>query len=228
MLALNASVGDAATNCYDFSKSAAETQYHVGDMLQTQHGAINLLNLVSEDGTATQPNPQGATIHNNVPIPGQGENPSLLNHGGLTIQVVPQNRKSSVTLKFAENTGIADNQLWNFGVNGNRKVWRGQLSTLDGQYLGSQQNGGRVRIAVNATPDAPPSYWVRGTVTLTADPVNPQLANRGISKFSFGRSSQLLVDDVCMTDRSWRMPDWMEARPGFGGTPDLDERIHAR
>lgn len=199
-MTLQASVSDAATNCYDFSKPAADTQYHVGDTLQTQHGVINLFELVNEDGNAAQQNPQGATIHNNVPIPGQGENPSLLNHGGMIVQVVPKTRKSSVTLKFAENTGIADNQLWNFGANGNRKVWRGQLSTLDGQYLGSQQNGGRVRIAVNATPDAPPSYWVRGTVTLTSDPVNPQLANRGISKFSFGRSSQLMTDDVCMTD----------------------------
>jgi len=104
----------AATNCYDFSKPAADTQYHVGGTLQTEHGVINLLELVNEDGNATQPNPQGATIHNNVPIPGQGENPSFLNHGGLTVQVVPETRKSSVTFKFAENTGITDNQLWNF------------------------------------------------------------------------------------------------------------------
>ena len=204
-LLLNTSVINAATNCYDFSKPAVGTQYHDGQTIPTQHGVVNVLKLVDEDGNATPPNDLGAEIHNSVPIPEQSENPSLLNHGNLTIQVVPENRKSSVTFKFAENTGIADNQMWNFGVNGKRKVWRGQMSALDGQYLGSQQNGGRVRIAVNATPDGPqpdgsPSYWVRGTVTLTSDPVNPKLANRGISKISFGRSSQLKVDDVCMTD----------------------------
>ena len=108
---------------------------------------------------------------------------------------------STVTMKFAENTGITDQQLWNVGVNNERKIWKGQLSTLDGQSLGESPYGGRVRIAVGGVVDPrPDSYWVRGMVTLVSDPVNPLIPNRGIQMFSFGRSSQLLIDDVCMTE----------------------------
>ena len=194
-------MGYSATQCYDFSKPAEGTVYQVGQTIPTQHGTVHLRKVFAENGDPMRPNPQGATIHNNVPIPGQGQNPSLLNHGGMTVQVIPQNRVSSVTMKFAENTGATDNQLWNLGVNGKRRVWRGQLSALNGQYLGAAQAGGRVLVSVNAVPDSPTlPTWVRGTLTLTADPVNPNLPNRGIERFSVGRSSQLIIDDVCMTE----------------------------
>lgn len=201
VLALSSAVSHAATYCYDFS-NLADTDYQVGQTITTPHGDINLLQVFAENGNPMQPNPEGAMLHDNVPIPGQGQNPSLWNHGGMTIQVVPNNRMSAVTLKFAENTGATDQQLWNFGVNGQRRIWRGQLSTLDGQYLGmAPPAGGRVRIAVGGVLDPrPESYWVRGMVTLVSDPVDPLLPNRGIGRFSLGRSSQLLIDDVCMTE----------------------------
>lgn len=198
VLALSGAVGHAATYCYDFS-NLADTDYQVGQTIPTEHGAINLLQVFDENGNPMQPNPNGASLHNNVPIPGQGQNPSLWNHGGMTIQVVPNSPMSVVTLKFAENTGATDQQLWNFGVNNERRIWRGQLSTLDGQSLGQPTFGGRVRIAVGGV-QIPDSYWVRGMVTLASDPVNPLLPNRGIERFSIGRSSQLLIDDVCMTE----------------------------
>ncbi|GJL66392.1 MAG: hypothetical protein NPIRA05_13630 [Nitrospirales bacterium] len=200
VLALSGAVSHAETYCYDFSNFAS-TGYEVGDTISTAHGDINLLEVFDENGNPMQPNPNGLTSHNNVPIPGQGENPSLFNHGGFTIQVVPNSRMSAVTLKFAENTGSTDQQLWNFGVNNERQIWRGQLSTLDGQSLGESTYGGRVRIAVGGVVDTDPnSYWVRGMVTLASDPVNPGLPDRGIDRFSIGRSSQLLIDDVCMTE----------------------------
>ncbi|GJL51830.1 hypothetical protein [Candidatus Nitrospira salsa] len=200
VLALSGAVSHAETYCYDFS-NFANTGYQVGQTIPTQHGDINLLEVFDENGNPMQPNSNGVTSHNNVPIPGQGQNPSLLNHGGFTIQVVPNSRMSSVTLKFAENTGATDQQLWNVGVNNERQIWRGQLSTLDGQSLGQPTFGGRVRIAVAGVVDSDPdSYWVRGMVTLASDPVNPLLPDRGIDRFSIGRSSQLLIDDVCMTE----------------------------
>ena len=157
--------------------------------------------MLDESLNSMLPNPSGLTSYQNVPIPGQGENPSLKNHGGYTIQVVPNTPMSVVTLKFAENTGAADQQLWNVGVNNERHIWRGQLSALDGQSLGESTYGGRVRIAVGGVVDPrPDSYWVRGMVALASDPVNPLLTNKGIEMFSFGRNSQLLIDDVCMTE----------------------------
>ncbi|GJL53452.1 MAG: hypothetical protein NPIRA02_05840 [Nitrospirales bacterium] len=198
VLALSGAVSHAETYCYDFSNFAS-TGYEVGDTISTAHGDINLLEVFDENLNPMLPNPSGLTSHNNVPIPGQGENPSLFNHGGFTIQVVPNSPMLAVTLKFAENTGATDQQLWNFGVNNERQIWRGQLSTLDGQSLGEPTYGGRVRIAVGGV-QMPDSYWVRGMVTLASDPVNPLLPNRGIERFSFGRSSQLIVDDVCMTE----------------------------
>jgi len=198
VLALSGAVSHAETYCYDFS-NFANTDYEVGQTIPTAYGDINLLEVFDENGNPMQPNE--ITTLNNVPIPGQGQYPSLLNRGGFTIQVVPNSRMSSVTLKFAENTGATDQQLWNFGVNNERQIWRGQLSTLDGQSLGEPTYGGRVRIAVGGVVDSDPdSYWVRGMVALTSDPVNPGLPDRGIERFSFGRSSQLIIDDVCMTE----------------------------
>ncbi len=198
VLALSGAVSHAETYCYDFSNFSG-TGFQVGQTIPTQHGDINILEVFDENVNPMQPNPNGLTSHNNVPIPGQGENPSLFNHGGFTIQVVPNSPMSTVTLKFAENTGATDQQLWNFGVNNERKIWRGQMSTLDGQSLGEPTYGGRVRIAVGGV-QMPDSYWVRGMVTLASDPVNPLLPDRGIERFSFGRSSQLIIDDVCMTE----------------------------
>ena len=196
VLALSGAVSHAATYCYDFS-NLAESGHKVGQTITTPHGDINLLQVFNENGDPMQPN--AITTHPNVPIPGQGEPPSLWDKGGFTIEVVPNTRMSSVTMKFAENTGAVE-QLWNFSVNEQRRIWRGQLSTLDGEYLGNPPPaGGRVRIAVGGV-QIPESKWVRGMVTLSSDPVIPTLPNRGIGSFSFGRSSQLLIDDVCMTE----------------------------
>ena len=198
VLALSGAVSHAETYCYDFSDFAS-MGYEVGDTISTEHGDINLLEVFNEDLNPMLPNPNGVASYNNVPIPGQGENPSLKNYGGFTIQVVPNSLISTVTLKFAENTGITDQQLWNFGVNNERRIWRGQLATLDGESLGESPYGGRVRMAVGGV-QMPDSYWVRGMVTLASDPINPFIPNRGIQRFSIGRSSQLLIDDVCMTE----------------------------
>ncbi len=198
VLALSGAVSHAETYCYDFSDFAS-TGYEVGDTISTEHGDINLLEVFNEDLNPMLPNPNGVASYNNVPIPGQGKNPSLKNYGGFTIQVVPNSLISTVTLKFAENTGITDQQLWNFGVNNERRIWRGQLATLDGESLGESPYGGRVRMAVGGV-QMPDSYWVRGMVTLASDPINPFIPNRGIQRFSIGRSSQLLIDDVCMTE----------------------------
>ena len=103
-LALNGAVSHAETYCYDFSDFAS-TGYEVGDTISTAHGDINLLEVFDESLNPMLPNPNGLTSYHNVPIPGQGENPSLRNHGGFTIQVVPNTPMSAVTLKFAENTG---------------------------------------------------------------------------------------------------------------------------
>ncbi len=198
VLALSGAVSHAETYCYDFS-NLSETAYEEEQTIPTQHGDINLRKVFNENGDPMQL----GSIESwpNVPIPGQGENPSLFNHGGFTIQVVPNTRMSAVTLKFAENTGAIDQQLWNFGVNGQRRIWKGQMSTLDGEYLGLPQPGGRVRVAVGGVVDPrPDSYWVRCTVTLVSDPVNSALPNRGIGRFAIGRSSQLILDDVCMTE----------------------------
>ena len=198
VLAFSSVVSHAETYCYDFS-NFANAGYEVGQTITTEHGDINLMEVFDENVNPMQPNPNGLTSYHNVPIPGQGENPSLKNHGGFTIQVVPNSPMSAVTLKFAENTGITDQQLWNFGVNNERRIWRGKMSALDGQFLGESTFGGRVRIAVGGV-QIPDSYWVRGMVTLASDPINPLLPDRGIQMFSIGRSSQLLMDDVCMTE----------------------------
>ncbi|MGB0910557.1 MAG: hypothetical protein ACPGYT_09355 [Nitrospirales bacterium] len=198
VLALSGAVSHAETYCYDFSNFSA-TGLQVGQTISTASGDINILEVFDESLNSMEPNPSGLTNYHNVPIPGQGETPSLKNHGGFTIQVVPNTPMSTVTLKFAENTGSTDQQLWNVGVNNERQIWRGQLSTLDGQSLGESTYGGRVRLAVGGV-QIPDSYWVRGMMTLASDPVNPLNPNKGIQMFSFGRSSQLLIDDVCMTE----------------------------
>jgi len=195
ILALSGSAAYAGTQCYDFSGPAPDTVYQIGQTVNARHSVIHLQQLMTDNGPM---NPGDAKIEN-TPLP-QGQVPAL-GLQRIVTQVVPQKRVHRVTFKFAENTGADDQQVWNFGANGDRRIWKGRLSELNGQYLGKQQYGGRVRVTVNAVPDSQTlPTWVRGTVTLEADPVVPLFPNRGIGVFAMGRSSQLKIDDVCLTE----------------------------
>ncbi len=194
VLALSGSVAYGGTQCYDFSGPAPDTVYQIGQTVNARHSVIHLQKLMTDDGPM---NPGDARIEN-TPLP-QGQVPAL-GIQRIVTQVVPQKRVQRVTFKFAENTGPDDQQVWNFGANGDRRVWKGRLSELNGQYLGKPEYGGRVRVTVNAVPDSQTlPTWVRGTVTLEADPAVPLFPKRGIGVFAMGRSSQLKIDDVCLT-----------------------------
>jgi len=196
ILALSGSVVYAGTQCYDFSGPAPDTTYQVGQTVNAKHSVIHLHRFQTENGPSTTPNPEARIVNS---VLSQGQVPSL-SISQIVTQVVPQKRVQRVTLKFAENTGLGDNQLWNFGVNGEQRIWHGQLAHLNGQKMGQANVGGRVRVSVDAVPDSQTlPTWVRGTLTLEADPTLP-LPNRGIQTFSIGRSSTLNIDDVCVTE----------------------------
>ena len=89
-------------------------------------------------------------------------------------------------------------QNWNLGANGELLEWGGTLLEQDGENIGKAPNGGRVSVSVEETVSQL-SGWVEGTLTLESNPVNSSAPNRGISRFAIGRTSQLLIDDVCMT-----------------------------
>ena len=71
---------------------------------------------------------------------------------------------------------------------------------MDGKVLGKPGEGGKVRVSVSATPDGGESYWVRGTVTLKHQG-SLLMPKKGIKQFSFGASTQLHIDDVCITEK---------------------------
>ncbi len=185
----------AGTHCYDFSGPADRTTYEVGQTVNARHSVINLQTLQTEDGSPQDP---GKAEIRRSGLP-QGEPPALWIHA-ITAHVVPQKRVQQVTLAFAENTGQDDQQTWNLGINGEQRIWRGRLARLNNEKLGENRFGGKVQVSVNATPDSPDlPTWIRGTLTLQADPLLPA-ANRGIKTFLIGRSSQLFIDNVCITE----------------------------
>ena len=181
----------AQTTCYRFDNPPVNTVYEVGQTLNTQNADINILRFIGGINVGN------ARISESNII--DGGQPSLL-ISAATVQVIPNQRIQSVTLRYAENVPPVNNpQGWNLGANGDLLQWSGTLSAQNGVHLGKPGFGGRVAITV--TEDlAPSSGWVEGTLTLESDPLLPLLPNRGIGRFAMGRTSQFLVDDVCLSE----------------------------
>lgn len=192
-LALSGNLAQAATECYDFEKPAVGTQYRVGDTVNAAHSVITLYPLFDE---ALQPGARDGhaeiTELNLLQTP-----PSLRLASRISLRIVPQKRIKRVTLNYAENTGADNNQLLNLGVNGELRAWRGTLSVQNGQHMGTIDAGGQVNVSV--THQAGGGNWVTGTLTLESDPVFPWLPGRGIETIMIGRSSQLILDKVCLS-----------------------------
>ncbi|MCA9471349.1 MAG: hypothetical protein MRJ96_09580 [Nitrospirales bacterium] len=194
---LSASVVQAGTKCYDFSQPPVGTEYHIGDTLNLRHSVINVRPLVNRDGPASNDSAVAEIHAGNLP---QGGAPSL-RMSSIVAQVIPNKLVKTMTLKFAQNLGSdPSKRIVNIGVNGQSLSLNGSLDRADGKVLGKADKGGKVRISVQATPDGGDSYWVRGTVTLTSASPLP-LPQKGIKQFSFGASTQLFIDDVCMTEK---------------------------
>ena len=194
---LSGSVVQAGTKCYDFSGPPLDTTYQIGDTLNLRHSVINVRELVNEDGPASNATAKAVIHAGNLP---QGGAPSL-RMSSIVAQVIPNKLVKKMTLKFAQNLGSdPSKRLLNFGVNGDRRAFNGSLDQMDGKVLGKAGQGGKVRVSVSATPDGGDSFWVRGTVTLNPTKGLP-LPGKGIKKFSFGASTQLYIDDVCITEK---------------------------
>ena len=194
---LSASVVQAGTKCYDFSKPEVGTTYSIGQTLDLKHSTINVRRLVNKDGPASNDTAVAEIHAGNLP---QGGAPSL-RMNSIVAQVVPNKLVKKMTLKFAQNLGSdPSKRLVNFGVNGDRRAFNGSLEQMNGKVLGKADQGGKVKVSVSATPDGGDSFWVRGTVTLTPTKGLP-LPMKGIKKFSFGASSQLFIDDVCIEEK---------------------------
>lgn len=183
----------AATICYTLDKLPLDTQYEAGSVVNAEHVTVNFHPYYSEDLVPVQDPGNAVIIDTNI----LGTAPTLRLASKILMQVMPNQRVRQVTVEYAENTGADNNQVVNLGVNGAIRSWRGTLSEQDGQHIGKRDYGGRVNISVTQQPHGT-GNWVKGTVTLVSDPVNPNIPNRGIDRFAFGRSSQLLIDNICM------------------------------
>ncbi|MGB0910552.1 MAG: hypothetical protein ACPGYT_09330 [Nitrospirales bacterium] len=194
---LSASVAQAGTKCYDFSKPPVGTEYKIGQTLNLRHSVINVRPLINRDGPASNDSAVAVIHAGNLP---QGGAPSLWMKS-IVAQVVPNKIVKKMTFKFAQNLGSdPSKRIVNLGANGQRMTFNGSLARMDGKVLGKPGNGGKVRLSVSATPDGGDSHWVRGTVTLKPIKGIP-LPNKGIKQVSFGVSTQLHIDDVCMEEK---------------------------
>ncbi len=193
---LSASVAQAGTKCYDFSNPPVGTEYHIGDTLNLRHSVVNVRQLVNKDGPASNANSMAVIHAGNLP---QGGAPSLWMKS-IVAQVIPKKLVKEMTFKFAQNLGTdPSKRIVNIGANGERVTFNGSLGRMDGKVLGKPGHGGKVRLSVSATPDGGDSHWVRGTVTLKR--VGIPLPNKGVKQFSFGASTQLHIDDVCIEEK---------------------------
>ena len=91
---INSQAVSAQTHCYNFDNPAVGTEYHEGQTLNTQHADINVLRFINGR------NPGKATISDSLII--DDAKPSLLIRTA-TVQVLPDQRVQSVTLRYAEN-----------------------------------------------------------------------------------------------------------------------------
>ena len=186
----NAPTVQAQTSCYSFDNPPVTMIYEVGQTINTQNADINVMQFTGGINIGN------ARISESNIIDGGA--PSLL-IAAATVQIIPNQRVQSVSLRYAEAVPAVDNpQGWNLGANDDLLQWSGTLSAQDGVQLGKPNYGGRVSISVNETL-APSSGWVEGTLTLESNPMVPFLPNRGIGKIEIGRTSQLLIDDFCLT-----------------------------
>lgn len=190
MASFNAS---AASQCYSFDKMQEGRDFKVGDSVNAKRALIEFypyfnenLEPVQDDGVAK--------IENNAILDSP---PTLHLLSKILFRVTPNKRVKRVTVRYAENTGVDNNQIVNLGVNGELLSWRGTLGEKEGSNMGLVDVGGRVSVHVTREPHGD-GNWVKGTLTLESDPIYPWLPNRGIDRFALGRSSQLLVDDVCL------------------------------
>ncbi len=183
---LSVSVAQAGTKCYDFSGPDVGTVYKEDQKLDTRHATINLQHFRTTSGPSTY-GVQEAVISDFDHA--QGGAPSL-RMTSIVSQIVPKKPVKRITLKYAENTGGAYQQ--NFGVNGERKVLEGGLAQINKQTFGKQRFGGPAQVLVTSEPHG---NFVRGTVEVNA-------ARGGSIKYiAFGGSSQLFIDNVCMTEK---------------------------
>ncbi|MEJ2622498.1 MAG: hypothetical protein P8163_20280 [Candidatus Thiodiazotropha sp.] len=181
----------AATVCYPFDKVEDKT-FAPGDQKQFDKALITFYEYYNED---MQQVPDGHASVINSGIIGE---PPVLSFRQILVQVVPEQRIKRVTLDYAENKGTDNNQVVNLGINNEIKSWSGTFHRMNGKKLGQKDYGGLVNISVTQQPHAEVGNWVEGTLTLEADPAQPNLPDRGISRFAVGRSSQLQIDNVCL------------------------------
>ncbi len=192
-LALAAVNAQAAIKCYPFDKPALGTQYEAGDVVNPRHATIQFYPYFNEDIEPVQDSGMAEISNSNV----FGTPPVLRLANRILMRVQPNQRLKRVTIDYAENTGADNNQIVNLGVNGEIRAWRGTLDEQNGEKMGLLDVGGQVSVKVTQQPHGD-GNWVKGNVTLASDPVFPWLPNRGIDRFAFGRSSQLLIDNVCL------------------------------
>ena len=197
VLSLSGSMAYAGTQCYDFSNPPVGTKYAVGETVNARHSKINLQQFMTVNGPSQSGVQEAEVIQSNI---AQGGSAPSLKLTSVVAQVIPHKRVKEITMKYAENVGISGQHDINLGANGERRVWHGTLDQLDGQVLGKQKFGGKVRVSVTADP-VPGGYWRRGTLTLTSlGAKNPLFPNKGIQVMAMGQPSQLVVDDFCATE----------------------------
>ncbi len=183
----------AAIKCYPFDKLESGTRYEAGDVVNAEHATVQFYPYYNEDIEPVQDSGFAEVSGTNI-LDGP---PTLRLASKILMRVLPNQRIKRVTVDYAENTGQDNNQLVNLGINGEIRAWRGTLDEQNGQTMGLIDVGGQVSVTVTQQPHGDGS-WVRGNVTLVSDPVFPWLPNRGIDRFAFGRSSQLLLDNICL------------------------------
>ncbi len=183
---LSVSVAQAGTKCYDFSGPEVGTKYEKDQKLDTRYATINLQHFRTTNGPSTF-GVQEAEISDYDHA--QGGAPSL-RMTSIVSQIVPKKPVKKITLKYAENTGGAYQQ--NFGVNGERRVLEGGLAQINKQTFGKRRFGGPAQVLVTSEPHG---NFVRGTVEVNA------IRGGSIKYIAFGGSSQLFIDNVCMTEK---------------------------
>ncbi len=195
LITLQVSVAQADTQCFDFDNLDPGAEYGLGDSTSGRHATINFVTMNPEN----PPINEGYARYSGTNLPQVGA-PSLA-IARLRVQIVPDKPVQSISLHYAENAGALNNQVWNLGTNGVLYRWTGQLSRFDDRSIG-RNPANLVLVTVTSEPMNDGSDWIVGTLTMEAEqPPGP--GGAGIHAISIGRSSQLVIDNVCITEKQY-------------------------
>jgi hypothetical protein len=171
--------------CFNFGQLPPGFHYHIGDVIQTQIGTVELKNYLRYGNKSNDPSATAYT-QNSANAGGAGT-PELRTYL-INAHFEPSMPTTDIEFAFG-HFGAVNGKHANLGVNGDLVEVTTSLADLNNVVLGRQALGGQVQVTVTITAGANTNHE-KGTIHLQA------LNGGTITQASTG-GVELFLDDYC-------------------------------